>query len=331
MSVDVQDRASVLPGRTQTLATRLGLRSLRDYGIVASFIALFVFLSVSTDKFLTTTNLLNILDQSAPIGIVAVGGTLVLIAGGLDLSVGAIYAFCGVIAAEAAGPLGVPGGLAAGVLCGLGLGALNGTLVTAGRINSFIGTLGSGIIFRGFALAITAGSIVAVDQASFATLGTGEVLGVKYSIVVWAVFAGLVGLLLWRSRWGRYIYATGANPAAARLSGVRVGVVRASTFAISGLAAGLAGVIVASRVATGQADVGTGFELTAIAAIVVGGTSIQGGDGAVWRTIVGVLLLALIGNGLNLLNVSPTYQQIIQGAILLAAVGIDAWTRRGRA
>ena len=136
------------------------------------------------------------------------------------------------------------------------------------------------------------------------------------------------GFLLTRTTFGRYVYAVGANPAAARLSGVRVSRVRMVTFALSGLSAGLAGIIVSSRISTGQADAGIGIEFSVIAAVVIGGTSIYGGEGAIWRTVLGVLFLAMIGNGFNLLNINPTYQQIIQGAVIVAAVGVDAWSRR---
>ena len=146
-------------------------------------------------------------------------------------------------------------------------------------------------------------------------------------MIVWAVFALVCGFLLWRTKYGRYIYASGGNAEAARLSGVRVNLIRGSTYAISGLSAGIAGVIVTSRVSTGDASTGT-FPLAVIAGIVIGGTSILGGQGAVWRSVLGILLLALIGNGFNLLGVNPIYQQILQGSIILTAVAVDAWARK---
>jgi ribose transport system permease protein len=167
-----------------------------------------------------------------------------------------------------------------------------------------------------------------VDDPDYAILGTNQLGGVRYTTYLFVVFAIAAAVLLSRTTLGRAIYASGGNAEAARLSGIRVGVVRASTFVISGLSAGLAGVMISSRVATGQADTGVGIELTAIAAVVIGGTSILGGEGAIWRSVLGVLLLTLIGNGFNLLNVNPTYQQIFQGAIILSAVAIDAWSRR---
>ena len=138
----------------------------------------------------------------------------------------------------------------------------------------------------------------------------------------------LTAFLLTWTTFGRYVYSAGANPVAARLSGVRVDGVRAATYALSGLSAGLAGIIVSSRAATGQADAGIGLEFSVLAAVIIGGTSVYGGEGAIWRTVLGVLFLGMIGNGFNLLNIDPTYQQIIQGGIILAAVAVDAWSRR---
>jgi ribose transport system permease protein len=309
---------------------RVDFGALRDYGIVISFVALFVVLSLASPHFLTQTNLLNILNQNAPVGLIACGGTLVLIGGGFDLSVGAIFALSGVIATEMATRIDTTPAMVLGILVGLACGVCNGAVTTIGRINPFIATLSTQIMIRGIALAITGGFLVIVEDPAFTSLGNGGIGSVKYSILLWVGFAFMCGFILQRTTFGRHVYAAGGNAEAARLSGVRVSGVRATTFAISGLSAGLAGVIVASRASTGQADAGIGLELSAIAAIVIGGTSIFGGAGAIWRTLLGVLLLALIGNGFNLLNVEAVYQQMFQGAIILTAVGIDAWARPAR-
>jgi ribose transport system permease protein len=220
--------------------------------------------------------------------------------------------------------IGIAAGVAVGGLCGL----VNAVLITFGRVNAFVATLASGIMFRGVGLLLTSGMIVTVRDVEFQTLGQTRLLGVKYSVWLLAAFVALTWVLLSRTAFGRYVYAVGGNPEAARLSGLRIDVIRGATFLISGLSAGLAGVIVASRVAGAQADAGVGLELSAIAAAVIGGTSILGGEGAIWRTVLGVLLLAMITNGSNLLNVDPTYQQILQGAIIVVAVSGDAWSRR---
>ncbi len=309
----------------------ISLAAVRDYGIVVAFVVLFVTLAFASDAFFTKQNLLNILFQAAPVGIMACGGTLVFIAGGFDLSVGAIAAFAGVVAATTAADVGPAGALTLGALAGLGFGVFNGLLTTVGRINAFIATLASSIIIRGLALAITGGFLVSVDDPSFSTLGLGEFVDVRYPVFVWLGFALFCGFLLWRTRFGRYVYAAGGNPEAARLSGVRVGLVRGTTFAISGLSGGLAGIILASQIGTGQAEANPGIEFDAIAAVIIGGTSILGGEGAIWRSVLGALLFQLISNGFNLMNVQTVYQRVFLGAIMLVAVGLDAWARRTRA
>ncbi|HEX4305864.1 MAG TPA: ABC transporter permease [Solirubrobacterales bacterium] len=310
------------------LRKAFGAPKWKDLGIVAAFLALFIGLTIASPAFLTSTNLRNLLEQWAPIGIIACAGTLVIIAGGFDLSVGAIYAIAGVIAAKVTNSTDPAVGALAGIIAGLLIGTANGAVVTVGRINSFMATLASSIMISGFALALSGGFLVSVTDPGFTKLGRGEFLGLKYSVWLWIVIALVSAFALARSVYGRYIYSSGGNADAARLSGVPVNLIKASTFALSGMAAGLAGVIVASRSATGQADVGTGIELTVIASVVVGGTSILGGEGAIWRTILGVLIVAMIGNGFNLLNVDPVYRQVFEGAIILGAVGLDSWSRR---
>jgi ribose transport system permease protein len=301
---------------------------LRDYGIVLGFAAIFLFLTFRSPVFFSVDNFQNLLYQSTSIGLIAAAGTLLLISGGFDLSVGATFALAGVVAARAAGDVPVPIALAAGVLVGLGVGIVNGLLTTIGRINPLVATLASSIVISGFAFVLTKGMLVNVTDPSFKVVGLDKFAGLHYQSWIWIGFALACGGILTFTTFGRYIYAAGGNPEAARLSGIRVGLVRTSTYGLSGLSAGLAGVLITSQVATGQADAGATLPLGAVAAIVVVGTSIWGGEGAIWRTVLGVLLLGLIGNGFNLLQVDPTYQQILQGLIILSAVGFDAWTRR---
>lgn len=301
--------------------------AIRDYGIVAVFIALFIGLAFATGSFLHKQNLLNILDQSAPVGLLACGETLCIIAGVFDLSVGAMLTVSGVVAATTANATSPWLGVLAGIAVGVGLGIANGVVINLTRINSFIGTLASGIVYGGLAIVITGGLVVTVTKPGFATLGQGEALGLKYTGWVFLGFALLLSLLVARTIFGRYVYAVGGNAEAARLSGIRVGLVRGSCLALSGLAAGLAGVLSASRTSSATADLGAGMELTAISAAVVGGTSILGGEGAIWRGVMGVLLLALIGNGFNLLDIDTTYQQVVEGVLILAAVATDQLLR----
>jgi ribose transport system permease protein len=312
--------------RLNALRTVAG--GLRDYGIVFFFLGLLIALSFMSNVFFTKTNFLNILDQTAPAGIIACAMTIVIIGGGFDLSVGAIFALGGVVAAQTAPHIGVWEGMIVGALFGLGLGIVNGLLITVGRINSFIATLASSFMFYGLGQVLTNGFLVSETNPTFAALGNNGYAGIKYSIWLFAAVAICCTLILNRTTLGRYVFAVGGNAEAARLAGIRVNVVRVATFALTGLAAGIAGVLVASRITQGQADTGSDLTLTTIAAVVIGGTSILGGEGAVWRSVLGVLLLAMIGNGFNLLNINPVYQQIVEGAIIILAVAVDSWSRR---
>lgn len=294
------------------------------YGIVIVFVALVIVLGLMSSAFLTPRNIFNVLSQTAPLGIMACGAALVIIAGGFDLSVGAIYSFAGVVAAFTANATNAPIGMLVGVLAGLLLGLLNGALISLFGINSFIATLATGLGFAGFTAVLTGGFLVPVKAEGFNILGNERLLTIPLPVFVFALAAVITAIVLAKTRFGRYVYASGGNAEAARLSGVRVELVRLATFGISGLCAGLAGVIATSRVSSGQAGSGSGLELTVIAAVVVGGISISGGEGSIWRAVLGVLLIALINNGFNILNVDPFYQSIAQGAIILIAVAFDS-------
>ena len=317
-----------MPETQRTLLKRIRLDILRNYGTVIAFVVLFVVLSITSPAFLTPRNLHNIVDQSAHIGIVACAMTMVIIGGCFDLSVGATFAIAGSLAAMIARAGHIELGILTGLLVGLMLGLINGGIVTLLRINSFIATLATSLIIRGLALVLTGGLLIIVSDPKFALLGQGRFLEIKYPVFIFIGFVAITWFILSRTTFGRYVYAVGGNAEAARLSGVRVGLIRTLTFCLTGLAAGLAGVITVSRIAQGVADIGTGVELDAIAATVIGGTSILGGEGAIWRTVVGVLLMRLIGNGFNLLNVPPFYQSIFQGAIIICAVALDTLSRR---
>jgi ribose transport system permease protein len=300
----------------------------REYGIVVSVVFLFALLSVESNVFLTQRNLLNILDQMAPAGIIACAQTLVIIAGGFDLSVGAMFAISGVAATQLVPHIGPWPSLVVGALCGLGLGTVNGIFVTVLGINAFIATLASSFMFYGVAQVMTGGYLITVTDPAFARLGNGDFLGAKYSVWMLLATALAATVTLRRTKIGRSVFAIGGNAEAARLSGVRVNLVRAATFALCGLATGAAGVLAASRISQGQADVGSEYTLVTIAAVVIGGTSILGGEGAVWRSVMGVFLLFMIGNGFNLLNINPIYQQIVEGGIIVLAVAVDTLARR---
>ena len=300
-------------------------------GIVVPFLITLVALALISPPFLRPQNLANILDQQSGIIIVAAAGTLVLIAGGIDLSVGAVYGLAAAVSTQLVGSVGVPLAILTGLGLGLLAGTANGVLVAKFRINALIATLAMTYVVTGIGAILTRGNlIVAFDHPEFQAFAGTRILGITSAAWLMIVIAIAMAILLARTTFGRYVYATGGNPEAARLAGVRTDTVRIATFALSGTAAALAGVLDGSRVLSAQASSGGSFlTFTVLAGIVVGGTSIMGGEGAVWRTVVGCLFIALIGNGFNLLGLDPFYQQVTLGVILLLAVGLDAWSRRG--
>ena len=329
--------SKILSGQRPSFEGREFSSLVLNYGILIAFVVLFTILSFEANAFFTTRNQLNILDQAHQIGLIACAATIVIIAGGFDLSTGAIFAMSGVIAAyvardmgnvEATASIAPYLGWIAGIGAGLLIGLMNGLLVTVLRINTFVATLASGIVIRGLALILTKADQIRVDDRNFQTLARGDILDVRYTVFIWLGFAIFLTFLMRRTRFGRYVFAAGDNPEAARLSGINVGLVRTITFGISGMAAGMAGVISASKFLKAQSDSGQGLELIAIASVVIGGTSIMGGEGAVWRTVLGVLLLRLIENGFNLINVDTFYQDVFQGLIILFAVAMDALRHR---
>ncbi|HWL02727.1 MAG TPA: ABC transporter permease [Microbacteriaceae bacterium] len=311
----------------------------RSVAIVVPFVLVFVFLSAYPgSNFLTFLNITNVLDRQAGILIIAAASTLVLIAGGLDLSVGATYMFtavvCGTLVIKVGGVAGVWTGIAAALLAGLLVGLINGVISTYLKINPLIATLAMSFIILGTTKLVSQfgkegiGQI-RVDFPEFRWIATTKPLGI--SLPIWIAFVILVilGIVLWRTRFGRYIYAAGGNAEAARLAGIRVNLVRIATFAITGLGAGLAGVIDLARTPSAPENdaIATSLTFTVLAGIVVGGTSILGGEGAVWRTVLGILFIAMLYNGFTLLKVDPLFQGIALGAIILIAVGFDAWSR----
>jgi ribose transport system permease protein len=302
---------------------------LRDYAVIVTGVIVFVFLSASQSAFFSVTNLENIAYQNAPLTIMAVGTTIAIIMRGFDLSMGSVYAFAGVTAAWLANHVDPTVGIIGGVVTGLLVGVVNGLLVTKGRINSFLATLATGIIVVALGNLITGGFQITVTNPSFQTIGTSQVLGLQDATWLLVIFAVVVGVILAMSRFGRYSYAIGGNPAAARLSGVRLNFVQVAAFGLSGLGAGAAGVIAASEIGQGSTDVGSDLTLQAIAAVVVGGTSIAGGSGAIWRSVCGVALLAMIANGISLFGANPVYGDIITGLIILVAVALQGLTKRG--
>ena len=314
------------PGRRGSLK----LTNLRDYGIVLFLVVLFVFLSLSTDTFLTASNLANVVDGSVAMGLIAIAGTIVIIAGGFDLSAGAIFAVSAIVAVSVSNGTSPVVGIVAGVLAGAILGLINGLICTVGRVNHFVGTLGTMIAYGGIATALSGSGLVLIDDDSFSSIATTELLGVRVSTWVLVVIALLCAFLLNRTVFGRHTFGTGGNISAARLSGVPINRTLTAAYVLSGSVAAIAGLIVAARSLSASATMGNNIIFDALAAILIGGNSVLGGEGAVWRTTVGVFILALISNGFNLLGIDPLYQQIVSGTIILVAVGADAFARRSR-
>lgn len=301
----------------------------RDYGIVIAFLVLFILLSLTTNTFFTQQNLINIFDQIAVIGIFACAIALAMISGVFDLSVTAIAALTGIVGIHVMNAVGIVPGVVVAVALGVAMGAINGLAVTVGKIHSFIATLASSMVFRGIAIVVTGGQIVNAEDGALRTLSQASpVLRITWASWLFLLIAVLIGVLVWKTTYGRKLYAVGGNPASAHLSGISVGRTQTSAFMISGGLSALAGLILASRAGSAQPTMGSGLELTAIAAVVIGGVALTGGVGAIWRAVLGVLLLQLIGNGFNLLGLPTSFQQIVQGALILFAVALDQRIRR---
>lgn len=305
-------------------------KALQSYAVLIMIALLMLALTLLSDSFLTLQNLLNILNQNAPLAIVAAAMTLVIIAGGFDLSVGAIFAMAAVSSAWIALHFDPYIGLLLAPFIGLALGCVNGLVITLLKVHSFLATIATSLIFKGIAIVLSDGRLIPVRMPEFTWLGRGKLGGVFIAIWVMVAFALILSFVLTRTSLGRQILAVGGNAEAAILSGIRANRVRITTFAIAGFAAGLAGSIATSRVSMGQAAAGAGIELDAIAAVILGGTSIYGGVGAIWRSVAGVLLLALINNGFNILSADPFYRDLTTGLIILAAIGISASGNRSR-
>ncbi len=318
--------------------------SARETGVFIALLLMCLILWQTTPSFLTVRNLLNVGRQISLLGIMAVGMTFVLIAAEVDLSVGSIYAFCGLIA----GMFIVDGwSLAPALIVGLGagivIGFINGFVSTYGRLPSFITTLGMMSVIRGAALVITNGQPVTINDASgadaatleaFYYLGQGQLFNLIPMQLIFFIIVSVVGwFLLSRTTFGFKIYAVGGSPKAARVSGIKVYNIKIWAFIIMGFLSSLAGILSLAFLPSGQAGrTGVGLELDVIAAAIVGGSSLGGGEGTIPGTILGVFIIGVLRNGLVLLRISPFWQEVVIGAIIILAVGLDKWTssRRGR-
>ena len=306
---------------------------LADYAIIWVVLALFVILAVTTPNFLSAANMRNILDQQSLVLIAACALTVTMISGGFDISQGAVYVAAPLVALSVEN---ATGSIMLALLAGLGFGLLAGTLnagvVTIGKINSFIATLATSFVIFGVGFIVSDRSIMRPDDRdAFGALARSDVGVITSATAVAIVVIVISWFLLSQTRFGRYIYAVGGNADAARLAGVRVRWVIASAFVLSGVAAALAGVLRGSRTMSATPSDDFSFFFDVIAAMVVGGTSIAGGEGSIWRTVLGAFFIAFMINGFNLNQVDPIFQRIVQGGVILAAVAIDSWSRSRRA
>jgi ribose/xylose/arabinose/galactoside ABC-type transport system permease subunit len=296
----------------------------RRLGTLAGLFGLCVLLWALTPHFLTVSNLLNVLEQTSINAVIAAGMTFVIISGGIDLSVGSLVAVAGVVLAAAL-HAGVPilVALAASLAVGFGFGVLNGLAITWGRLPPFIATLGMMSIARGCALLFTEGRPVSGFDLSFRSIATARLAGIPAPVFVTIAVYLMAHFVLSETRFGRYVYSMGGNEEATRLSGVNVRLHKTIVYGVSGLASAVAAVLLTARLNSAQPIAGIMYELDAIAATVIGGTSLMGGEGGLGGTIIGALIMGVLRNGLNLLGVSSFVQQIVIGLVIVFAVLID--------
>ena len=319
-----------MPDSAVTLLRRLA--RLRASGLIWVLLIMCAVAALVSDAFLNPFNLVNVLRQIALFGIVSIGMTFVILTAGIDLSIGSIVAVVAVVSAmmlDSGTP--IPVVILAGLAIGTALGAINGAGITLGRIPPFIMTLGTMVMGRGLAMTISDGHPIHFreEAASFAWLGQGHALGIPVPVWIFAIVAAAAAGILRYTAFGRNVYAVGSNAEAARLSGISVGGTVFIVYLISGLLSGLTALIFISRLTVGEPVAGVGLELEAIAITVIGGTSLFGGEGSVSGTILGAAIIAVLANILNLFGVSPFTQQIVKGAIIVAAVLFEM-TRRKR-
>lgn len=305
--------------------------SARQLGTLAGLLMLCLILWAATPHFLTLSNLLNVLEQTALNAVVAVGMTFVIISGGIDLSVGSVLAFAGVtlgLALESGvpAPVAVVLALAVGLSCGLA----NGVLITIGRLPPFIATLGMMSVARGGALMMAEGRPISGFSEGFRALATERILMVPAPVVITALMYAVAHFVLGRTVFGRATYAIGGNEEAARLSGVQVRFHKTTIYGVAGLMSAAAAVVLTARLNSAQPTAGIMYELDAIAATVIGGSSLLGGEGSLIGTLIGALIMGVLRNGLNLLNVSSFVQQVVIGVVIIGAVLVDMSLKRRR-
>jgi ribose transport system permease protein len=317
-----------IPSRMTEYAHRYGAALLQTYGIVLAFVILVAVVGAMNPEFATRTNVFNLFSEWAPAGIMAVAMTFVILTGGFDLSIAAGFSLCAVTAAGLGRTEDPAVAFLAALAVGLAIGLVNGILVAGARINPFIATIGTGFILGGIALVVTGNIAYIVENPDFGTIGAGRWHGFPYSGMMLVFFLVSGALVLAKTVYGQSIYAVGGNAEASRLSGIRVGITIGSAYVLSGLSMGLAGIITASQLNSAQANIDPNIVFDVITIVVVGGTSLTGGVGSMWRTAVGLGIIATISNAFSLADINPYYQDIVKGSIIVGAAGLDVYARR---
>lgn len=320
------------PAPTAGLGTRAANFLIR-HSMVVVMLLIVVFFAIQSSRFATVDNVTTILIAAAPFALIALGQTLVILTGGIDLSVGSVIAVSGMAAAWSAKNLGenplIP--LVVAVLVGLIAGSINGIVVSVLKVPPFIATLGMLTLASGIAFAIGNGAPINGLPASFGTFANTKLFGMTLPVIIMIVAILFFAFLMRKTSYGLQIYAIGGNRLAAEIAGVRTKSTLFSVYAISGLLAGISGLMLSSRVVSGAPGLGAGYELDAIAAVVIGGASLMGGRGTIWGTAIGLLLIQTINNGLDILLVPAYWQDVVKGVIIVAAVAVDVWAARRKA
>lgn len=304
---------------------KIDMRSiLKNYGIIIAFVLICIILSVMSPVFFTLTNLTNVMRQTSIYGIMAVGMTFIILTGGIDLSIGSILAIAGAVCAGMlkegnSFPVVILATLAVGIGCGL----INGLFITVGKITPFVATLGMMSIARGFTLIYTKGYPISGFSPEFRFIGGGYFWGWPVPIIIFLIVAVVAYIVLTQTRLGRYTYAIGGNEETVKLSGINSGFYKTLVYVIAGASAALSALILTSRLNSAEPIAGLGYELDVIAAVVIGGTSLNGGRGSLWGTFIGALMIGVINNGMNLLDISSYFQLVVKGLIIIGAVLLD--------
>ncbi|MCZ6858801.1 MAG: ABC transporter permease [Alphaproteobacteria bacterium] len=304
------------------------LRFLKRHTIGVVAIILVVIVTASNPAFLSYSNITNIFSQYAPVGLMAIGMTYVIIAGGFDLSIAAIFSLSAVVAAVVALHMSPVLAFLAAVLAGSFVGYVNAVLITRFEVNPFVTTVGTGFIVTGVTYVLTGNEAFVVENSAFEILGSGRLLGFPYSGMVLVVILVAAGFALSRTIYGHVIYAVGGNPEASRLSGLQVNVIVGSTYVILGLLSGIAGYISASQLSSAQANMDPNVLFDVLTIVIVGGTPLGGGIGSIGKTILGLIIIVTISNGFVLLDINPFYQNIIKGTLIVGALVLDSVVRR---